>query len=85
MLANQFRSDAITQDEALQLLRSNVSTKQQRGKSSCCVYLQKREYPSEQEILQTGIPAYVTSVGWMGYSDEKIKKRCEEGLAAGWK
>uniref|UniRef100_A0A914V7Z6 Mitochondrial enolase superfamily member 1 n=1 Tax=Plectus sambesii TaxID=2011161 RepID=A0A914V7Z6_9BILA len=65
----RYMTDAITQDEALQILRTNESTKAQR----------------EQEILKTGIPAYVTSVGWMGYSDEKIKKRCEEGLAEGWK
>jgi hypothetical protein len=29
---------------------------------------------SEKLILEKGVPAYITSVGWMGYSDEKIVK-----------
>ena len=27
---------------------------------------------SEKEMYKKGFPAYITSVGWMGYSDEKI-------------
>ena len=27
---------------------------------------------SEKEMYEKGFPAYITSVGWMGYSDEKI-------------
>jgi L-fuconate dehydratase len=26
------------------------------------------------EIAKQGVPAYITSVGWMGYDDEKIKR-----------
>ena len=31
-----------------------------------------------------GYPAYTTSAGWFGFSDEKIRRLCHEGLAEGW-
>lgn len=36
------------------------------------------------EILSTGYPAYNTSVGWIGYDDNKIAQLCAIGLRAGW-
>ena len=44
-------TDAITPEEAIDLLKANEATKQQR----------------EQELLQIGLPAYTSSAGWMGY------------------
>jgi len=38
----------------------------------------------ERQLRATGYPAYLTSAGWLGYSDEKIRVRCREALAAGW-
>jgi len=38
----------------------------------------------EQELLRDGYPAYTTSVGWLGYPDEKIRRLCREALADGW-
>jgi L-fuconate dehydratase len=35
-------------------------------------------------LQQTGYPAYTTSVGWFGYSEEKIRRLCREALAEGW-
>jgi L-fuconate dehydratase len=35
-------------------------------------------------LQQTGYPAYTTSVGWFGFSDEKIMQLAEEALAQGW-
>ena len=32
----------------------------------------------EEELLAKGFPAYTTSCGWLGYSDEKIKKVLSE-------
>jgi L-fuconate dehydratase len=32
-----------------------------------------------------GYPAYTTSSGWLGYSDDKIRHLCREALAQGWK
>ena len=31
-----------------------------------------------------GLPAYTTSVGWLGYDDDKIRRLCREALAEGW-
>ncbi len=36
------------------------------------------------ELQQNGYPAYTTSAGWFGYSEEKIRRLCREGLAEGW-
>src|SRR5436190_5917970 len=38
----------------------------------------------EAQILTEGYPAYTTSVGWLGYPDEKIRRLCREALAEGW-
>ena len=61
-------SDALTQAEALELLRRNASTKADR----------------EREMRATGYPAYTTSSGWLGYPDDKVRRLCREGVAAGW-
>ena len=38
----------------------------------------------EAELLRDGYPAYTTSVGWLGYDDDKIRRLCREALADGW-
>ena len=35
-------------------------------------------------LREAGYPAYTTSAGWLGYSDEKIRHLCAEALAEGW-
>ena len=37
-----------------------------------------------QQLLDGGYPAYTTSVGWFGYSEEKIRRLSREALAEGW-
>jgi len=64
----RYITDAITPDEAIDLLERQAPTKSVR----------------EAELLRAGYPAYTTSVGWMGYSDEKIASLCREALAAGF-
>ena len=61
-------TDALTPDEALSILERHAPTKTAR----------------EAELLKSGYPAYTTSVGWLGYSDEKIHRLCQEALADGW-
>ena len=61
-------TDALTPQEALEILHRNNATKQIR----------------EQELLQHGYPAYTTSAGWLGYSDGKLRGLVREGLAQGW-
>jgi L-fuconate dehydratase len=35
-------------------------------------------------LLARGYPAYTTSVGWLGYDDDKIRRLAREALADGW-
>ena len=61
-------TDALTPEEALAILRRNQATKSRR----------------ETEILERGYPAYTTSAGWLGYSDDKIRGLLQEAMADGW-
>lgn len=38
----------------------------------------------ESEIRRDGYPAYTTSAGWLGYDDEKLRRLCQQAVAAGW-
>ncbi|GAA5987792.1 hypothetical protein JCM5350_005365 [Sporobolomyces pararoseus] len=68
--ATSFRyiTDFITRDEALELLRAK-----QAGKAERLANLKERGYP-----------AYTTSVGWFGYSDEKVARLTREAIAQGF-
>ncbi len=61
-------TDALTPNEALAILEKNAPTKAAR----------------EAEMRERGFPAYTTSTGWLGYSDDKVRRLCREALAAGW-
>ncbi len=60
--------DAITREEAIALLTNLEATKQERI----------------DHLLQNGYPAYTTSAGWLGYSEEKMRRLCREAKAEGW-
>jgi L-fuconate dehydratase len=64
----RYITDALTPDEALTMLHAKRETRAAR----------------EAEMLRCGYPAYTTSAGWLGYSDEKIRALCRDGLARGW-
>ena len=64
----RYITDALTPDEALAILGRQAATKADR----------------EAQLLKTGYPAYTTSAGWMGYSEEGIRKLVREALAEGW-
>lgn len=64
----RYITDALTPAEAIAILERQQTTKPQR----------------QGVLLDTGYPAYTTSVGWFGYSDEKIRWLCREALADGW-
>ncbi|HEY3071743.1 MAG TPA: L-fuconate dehydratase [Candidatus Limnocylindrales bacterium] len=64
----RYLTDALTPERALEYLRALEGTRAQR----------------EGEIIRDGYPAYTTSVGWLGYSDDKIRRLSAEALAAGW-
>src|SRR5499427_4524990 len=64
----RYISDALTPDEALAILERMAPTRRER----------------EAQMLRGGFPAYTTSAGWLGYSDEKLRVLCREAVAAGW-
>ena len=64
----RYITDALTPEDALQILRKNSPTRAAR----------------EAEMRQQGYPAYTTSAGWLGYSDEKLRNLCREGVPDGW-
>jgi L-fuconate dehydratase len=61
-------TDALTPDEALAILEHQAPTREQR----------------ESQMQAEGYPAYTTSAGWLGYSDEKLRRLCRDGVASGW-
>jgi L-fuconate dehydratase len=64
----RYLTDALTPEDALAQLRKLAPTKAAR----------------EAKIRATGYPAYTTSDGWLGYSDEKLRRLCREAVAQGW-
>ena len=42
-----------------------------------------RATSASAELRRDGYPAYTTSAGWLGYSDEKMRRLCREAIAAG--
>lgn len=64
----RYIDDAITREEALEIL-----TRSQAGMAQRL-----------QRLEAEGYPAYTTSAGWFGFSDEKVRRLCREGLAEGW-
>jgi L-fuconate dehydratase len=39
----------------------------------------------ERELRAVGYPAYTTSVGWLGYPDDKVRALVREAVAGGWR
>ncbi|HEX6738121.1 MAG TPA: enolase C-terminal domain-like protein, partial [Vicinamibacteria bacterium] len=63
-----YLTDALTPGQALEILQEKLSGRGAR----------------EAEMREKGYPAYTTSTGWLGYSDEKVRRLCQEAVAAGW-
>ncbi len=64
----RYITDALTPEEALEILRRNLPTRAER----------------EAEMLARGFPAYTTSVAWLGYTEDKLRRLCREAIAQGW-
>jgi L-fuconate dehydratase len=65
----RYLSDALTREEAIALLAELVPSREQRI----------------AELEQTGYPCYTTSAGWLGYSDDKLRRLCQEAVDAGYR
>ena len=64
----RYITDAISPQQAVELLERNVASRDQRI----------------AQLQRDGYPAYTTSAGWLGYSDDKIRRLCREAIADGW-
>ncbi|MFF8895565.1 enolase C-terminal domain-like protein [Brevibacterium casei] len=60
--------NALTEEEALEMLRAGEDGLAERI----------------AEIEASGVPAYTTSPGWLGYSDEKLVRLAKEAVAEGF-
>jgi L-fuconate dehydratase len=65
----RYIDDAITEEEALALLNAKRQGREERI----------------ADLERSGYPAYTTSVGWFGFSDEKVRSLCHEALTQGWR
>ncbi|MBB6373914.1 L-fuconate dehydratase [Pseudonocardia eucalypti] len=64
----RYLRDALTPEQAVELLERRAP-----GRAS------------RTELLREhGYPAYTTSAGWLGYSDDKLARLCKEAVAQGW-
>ena len=64
----RYLTDALTRDEALDILRAA-----EPGRAARIA-----------ELEATGYPAYTTTPGWLGYSDEKLVALAEQAVADGF-
>ncbi|WP_183392440.1 enolase C-terminal domain-like protein [Kineococcus radiotolerans] len=65
----RYLTDALTPGDALELLRTAVPGRARR----------------RAELLREGYPAYTTTPGWLGYSDEKLVRLAREAVAQGFR
>ncbi|MFC4535497.1 L-fuconate dehydratase [Sphaerisporangium dianthi] len=64
----RYISDALTPGEALDILRRAEPGRAERV----------------AELRANGYAAYTTSPGWLGYDDDKLRRLCQEAIAAGF-
>ena len=64
----RYITDALTPDEALEILSKNEFGKEDRA----------------AELQQIGLPTYTSSAGWMGYDDDRTRALCCQYMAEGW-
>jgi L-fuconate dehydratase len=66
----RYLSDALSREEALDILRAQAPTRRARI----------------QELEELGgYPCYTTSAGWLGYSDEKLRRLLQEAVDEGYR
>ena len=64
----RYITDALTREEAFEMLTKLATTKASR----------------KEEVKRVGYPAYVTSAGWLGYDDDKVRRLTLEALQQGF-
>jgi len=64
----RYITDVITPEEALTILKSRETGKAER----------------ETHVREHGYPAYITSAGWLRYTDDKVVQLVKEAVASGF-
>jgi L-fuconate dehydratase len=64
-----YLSDALTREEAVGILAGLAPTRNERI----------------DQLMREGYPCYTTSAGWLGYSDEKLRRLCQEAVDQGYR
>jgi L-fuconate dehydratase len=65
----RYLTDVITPDDATAILKEALPGRDERM----------------ARVLSGGYPAYTTSVGWIGYSEERVRALCRAAAAQGWR
>jgi len=66
----KYLSDVITRDEAITMLAEMADTREER---------------IAQLDREGGYPCYTTSAGWLGYSDDKLRRLLQEAVDEGYR
>ena len=64
----RYISDEVTQEWVVDRLRGTRPRRAER----------------EAALRVSGLPAYTTSAGWLGYDDAKLRALCQEAVGEGW-
>ncbi|WP_300585560.1 enolase C-terminal domain-like protein [Marivita sp.] len=64
----RYLADALPPEEAIERLQDKAEGRAERT----------------ADLLTNGYPAYTTSAGWLGYSDDKIRALVSDALGQGW-
>jgi L-fuconate dehydratase len=65
----RYLTDALDPEEAVEMLRALAPTRRERV----------------AELERNGYPAYLTSAGWLGYDESKVRELCRAALGDGWR
>lgn len=64
----RYMTDVLTPSQAIELLNVKQAGKAERI----------------EQLNSIGYPSYTTSAGWLGYSDEQLKHKCDDLKKRGW-
>jgi L-fuconate dehydratase len=64
----RYLTDVLTPEQAVEMLEARAAGRPAR----------------EAEVRRDGLPAYTTSVGWLGFTDDEVRRRARAAVAEGW-
>ncbi len=76
----------MTPEEIVRCIDFRYLTNALTPAEACSILERAREGRDERlaQLMARGYPTYTTSAGWLGYSDDKLRRLCREAVAAGW-